>query len=630
MTNTNSTSQIRNEKKDINVVENRRIPSSPPPFISNDIQEATSPFDFETFERAKEDSFIELHSDSIGNETSTPSDKTSERALLGWDLNVPHLNETKRDIRELRREHRNSKVVRMEAISEDTIIVDAHTTHPSSSQQPSSTRMSSENPRSQNLRNSVRKINSSARITRAGTFGSRSSRGDLSNDLRPSSQAPSSHDFAMSSGKSGIDSSQNVNTATSASRDGYSSEDSLSAGSDIPAVAIPKLVLPRPTFDGENLSVSPSNVHPAKFRKSSVQRKGGPGSTTDPVLRSFGAVEDEDTEWVPEEDGKATNHGGMRPTPTSNKIPMDYLLSRQPIPNRTPKNHDDFQKSTKGSSSNNNNQEPLDMVPEEWPLKNKEPLTGINTIPIKRKAVDKGTYAIDTIYPRESNPHLKSTEPYHPLYNEFSTMERRSIQPKPKPKLKLKRKSIPELEKGEKVWAYKGVIAFGTREYAGESRQCYLIEWEEPWAPTWQPKGKTDKPLKDDWQRKKEFWDMQSRTKHGKKLAKEKKAEKILFEEDDCYLVDYTTNVRPEWVKKTDVNEGLTRKFIQRKRKWRHENSGLGDAELGEEEEEKEEVEEEEEEEEEAENPADGIESDVAMDGGSSDDERDLMAKRVE
>ncbi|CAD6445309.1 0b28bfcb-800c-4637-8c6b-5a615c40c18e [Sclerotinia trifoliorum] len=631
-TDTNTTSQIRNEKNDINVVKNRRISSSPSSFIFNDIQEIPDSFDFETFERAQENPFIKSQSDSMGNGPSTHGEKTSERALLGWDLNVLHSNETKRDIRELRREHRNSKVMKMESISEDTIIVDAHTTLPTSSQQLSPAKTSSEIPRRQDSRNPMRKINSRAGITRAGTFGSKSSRGDLSNDLGLSSQAQSSHEFAMSSEKSGIDSSQDVNTATDASRDGYSSEDSLSPGSDIPAVAIKKRVLPPPNFDGENSSVSASNVRPAKFRNSSAQLKGDSGSTPNPVLRSSRAVEDEDMEWISEEDTEAANRGHMRPTPAANKIPMDYSKSRRPIRNRTPRNYGDSQKSVKRSSSNsNNNQELLDMDPAEWQLNNKESSTGSNTIPIHRNAVGKGTHGNDKINPCESNPHLKGTGPHHPLYNELSTMRRQSIQPKPDPILKLKRKPIPELENGEKVWAYKAVIAFGMRKFADASKQCYLIEWKEPWGPTWQPKGLTDRPLRDDWQKKKKLWDMQSRTKVGKKLTKEKKAEKILFEEDGYYLVDYTTDLRPEWIKKADVTEELTREFLQRKRKWRYEGHGLQSeyAEIGneeeEEEEEEEEMEEEEEEgeeaEEEEENPSNGVQSDV--DGGSSNDEQD-------
>ncbi|APA12178.1 hypothetical protein sscle_09g069480 [Sclerotinia sclerotiorum 1980 UF-70] len=603
-TNTNNVSKTRNEKNDINIVEKTgRIPSSPPSFIFNNIQEDPNSFDHKTFERAQEDPFIKLHSGSMGNETSTPSDKTSERDLLGWNLNVRHSNETKRDIRELRREHRNSKVMKMEEISEDTIVVDAQTTQPTSSQQSSPAKTSSKIPRRQDSRNYIRKINSRARITRAGTFGSRSSQGDLSKDSRLSSQARSFQDFAMSSEKSGVDSSQNFNTATAASRDGYSSEGSLSAGSDIPAVATKKRVVPRPNFDGENSSVIPSNIRPAKFRKSSVQSKGDFGSTLNLIWRFLMVVDDEDMEWIPEEDGEAANHGHMKPIPAANKIPMDDSKSRRPIRNRTSRNYDDSQKIAKGSSSNNKSQEAINMVPEEWQLIEKEPLARVDTMPPKRKAVDKGTHGNDKINPRESNPHLRSTEPHHPLYDEYSTMGCQSIQPKSDPKLKLKRKPIPELENGEKVWDYKGVIAFGTRKHADAWRQCYLIEWKDPWAPTWQLKSEADKSLRDDWQKKKEVWDMQSKTKDGKKLAKEKKAEKILFEDGDFYLVDYTTDLKPEWVKKADVDEELTREFIQRKSKWRYEDNGsqLEDAEIGDEEEEKEEGEEEEEAEEEVE-----------------------------
>lgn len=593
-----------------------RVPSLPA--ASTHIPENTDFFDFEAFERAQEDTNTTLQTQTNFTRQSIPisSARGIERTLFGWDLDLeeeeekdinPHFHSAKRDIRELRGSYRNSTLMRMEAISEDigdTIIVDSsHTMHSPPSKSSSRPRIARKISQKLSPKNSIRKIISGARITRAGTFGRRSSSGEISNSSRFSLQSrPSSH-FTMVNRKSSIEGSQNISIDSSVSRDGYSSEGSLSAGSDIPAVAVPKGARPvspavatpkrvRPVSSvvAEHSRLGSSNLHPNKVQKSSDRQrrdKGGLMTSPDLVMPYAVTAEDHNMEESSGDDEiltrKRTKAGS---SPPSNNIPRSYLRTRQPIQSQTPKG-DDFQNSVKLKTLRNN-KEPISIVDEEWPLKNKEPLPEPNTIErsVQRTTVDKGTDATDFTNPTASNPHAKTTKPYHPVYDESIMVRRPSLlRHVSKPTLTQERKlSIPKLKKGEKVWAYKGVIAFGTREYEGKSKHCYLIEWEDPWAPTWQLKDQTDKPLKDDWARKKEAWDAQLRTKEGKKLMKEKKMKRILWEEEEKYLVEWTKDLRPEWVKKEEVGKNAVREFERRKRGWKFAVDGGEDAKDGEEE----------------------------------------------
>ncbi|KAI9642765.1 hypothetical protein NHQ30_008497 [Ciborinia camelliae] len=575
------TSRIEVEKDDINIVGKSRIPSLP--LASTHIEEQNSNnFDIETFELEQSDTTLQTQSTFAGNKASIPTER-SERAPFGWDLNErmnTQLYVKKEDIQELRG-HRNSAEMtpRMEEISEDTIIVDSNPIQSTQSQPPLPSKMTKEIPRSRN--NPVRRINSSAKITRKGTFGTRpSSRGDIQNDSVPSLSSQPSHNLSKGPKTSGKNINKiNIGTSNSDDRDGYSSDDSLSAGSDIPAIATKKRVVPAPTM-------TPSNTHPNKRQKSSDHHRswnGDPGLSSVPVVRSFVAEEDKYMERSLDGYSRVESlRAETGPLSRSNNPTLDHGETMKPIPISIPKSR--FEMMVKRNSSPKNKELSIDMVPEEWPLKNKGQLTRPGENLIQRNVADKGTYHIDTTYPEKTNSHSNRTESYHPIYNEF-TMGRR-----PKAKAEAEPKPVPDLKEEEKVWSFKGVIAFEIREYDGQNKHCYLIEWEEPWAPTWQWKSETDEVLKKDWKKNYDFWNNQLKTKAGRNLAKDKKIEKILFDEKDTYLVKFTSNLRPEWVKTTEVDKALVRDFERRKKKWRYEDDSLGEVDIEDKSEEEEEA----------------------------------------
>lgn len=194
--------------------------------------------------------------------------------------------------------------------------------------------------------------------------------------------------------------------------------------------------------------------------------------------------------------------------------------------------------------------------------------------------------------PIEITSRLKRPKSNHAIHEKYLPSPQRSL-PKAKSKSKLKSKPIhtpnlkprskPKETEQEKEWPCHGIIASGFRECQNKSRLCYLIEWKENWAPTWQQKDDTKEELIGEWKEKCEAWKAhektQGGTREGRRLEKEKrerrkkerKAEGILFDEDGSFLMGYGRDLRPEWVKMEELEgtmwgEGLIEEY--REKKW--------------------------------------------------------------
>ncbi|QSZ32057.1 hypothetical protein DSL72_001626 [Monilinia vaccinii-corymbosi] len=566
--NTKNTSRIKSEREDIIVEQRPQRLSSP--LTCNPIQKNPTNFDFEIFGQEQSDKKTSLQIQNISSKNTTPlsSKRVRERTLSGGHSNTemdPHSHERIRDRREPRGEKRNSVATEMEmemeemgenntttngdaeelqreniasmstgmeAVSEDAK-VNARATHLTSSQPATPLKESREIPRSQDQNNSGRKIHSRAGIPRMNTFGTRPWSGDISMGSGSSSPAQPSHNFAMGSRRPGINNRHMAGTETSASRDGYSSDDSLSAGSDIPAIAKPK----PPTLTAKNLNMTPLTPRrPTKFQKSS----GG---------------------------AKVAGHWAEAGPSRRSNDPLDHGKKNQASSKSIPKAQ--HEKTLAKANTSMRGTASLHRVPEEWPLKNKEPLADIGSPDSQRRVAGKRTIA-DTADPIDQNSHSDSTELHRPKSDpcKMGRQPRKpESQPKPKP--------IPELEEEEEeqeVWLYKRVIASGVRQYNGESKDCHLVEWEGDWEPTWEPKRQNEQ-MKSEWKRKCDFWKAQSKTQAGKTLTAEKKIERVLFDEKawrrHTFLVQYTSDLRPEWVKSSEVDDQLMKDFLERKKMWR-------------------------------------------------------------
>ncbi|RAL65447.1 hypothetical protein DID88_001014 [Monilinia fructigena] len=535
--NTNDTSRVKNERESVLVAQTPQRLSSP--LISNHIQQDSSTVDFKTSGQQQSDTnILQEQSDPNKKIASISTERTKERTLFDWDLNTgmdPHSHERKRNMQEMREGHRNSAVmgmeeveedkpmtrrgirelrrgnrrsisVVMEAISED-VSVNSHTIHSASSKSSTTSKKSGEEPQSQHQNRSARRIASSAQITRKGTFGTGSLREDILISSELSSPDPLSQNPTMSPGIPGMNSSRNTGTSTPVSRDGYSSEDSLSAGSDIPAIA-------RPKPHNSTAKYLDSSLPTARRAKKFQRTLGG--------MKVAGS-------WA--EAGPSIRRKG-------------FLKKKASI----------------------------DMVTEEWPLKNEQPFTCIGTIAVQRKSKGKGTVA-DTIDPMERYSSLNSPEP-HPASKHYSTgWKARKLESMPESK------SILNSKNEEKAWTYKGIVAAGVRNYDGEFKQSYLVEWEGDWAPTWVQKSFTEAPMMAKWEQKCKIWKAQSRTDAGRRLKREKKIERILFDEipkGKYLLVQYTSDLRPEWVTKSKVDDGIMKEFLEREKTWRYWDGGHG------------------------------------------------------
>ncbi|KAB8300902.1 hypothetical protein EYC80_002828 [Monilinia laxa] len=558
--NANDTLRVKNERGSVSVAQTpQRLLS---PLISNHIQQDSSTVEFKTSEQQQSDkNTLQEKSDPTKKITSITTERVKERTLFDWDLNTgmdSHSHERKKNMQEMRKRHRNSTVmgmegmegdksmtkgeirelrrgnrrsisVVMEVISED-VSVDSHTIHSASSKSSTTSKKSCEEPQSQHQGRSARRIASSARITRKGTFGTGSLREDIFISSESSSPALPSQDPTMSPGQSGMNSSRNASTNTSISRDGYSSEDSLSAGSDIPAIAKPKPHNPTDKYLNSSL---PSSRRPKKFQKTSGRMKAA-GS------------------WAETE-----------PSDKGNDLILDYGRTRQPIITTISKARPEKMLEERDVLRNKAS---INIVPEEWPLKNEEPFNDIGTIAVQRKGKGKGTIA-DTM-PLEKYSPLDGNEP-----DPISKSQKAR-----KPEAKPESKSIVKSKNEEKAWIYKGIVAAGVRNYDGEFKQSYLVEWEGDWAPTWQQKGFIGGPMMAQWEKKCKFWKAESRTEAGRRLKREKKIERVLFDEipkGKYLLVQYTSDLRPEWVTKSKVDDATMKEFLERKKTWRYWGGGL-------------------------------------------------------
>ncbi|KAA8571452.1 hypothetical protein EYC84_001452 [Monilinia fructicola] len=550
--------RVKNERESVLGAQPAQGLSSP--LTCNRIQRNSSAIECETPEQQASDTdTLQEQSGPSAKITPISTERTSERPLFDWDLNTAmdprwferkrsmqamrqghqdsavtgveetgeDSNMTKRDIREVRRGQRRSIPVVMEAISED-VSVDPHTIHSKSTKASPTPKKSSEVLQGQYQDRSAQRIASSAKITRKGTFGTAPLREDIFVSPEPSSPAQPSPNLNMNPGRSGMRGSQNAGPSTSASRDGYSSEDSLSAGSDIPAIAKPKPH--HPTAKDSNSGL-PTPRRPKKFQKTLGGTK---------VAGDWDAVGAR---------GKSTD------------AIVDYGRTRQPV--RTTSSQARLEKMAKETDVVKSKAS-IDMVPEEWPLKNDEPFANFGTLAVQSKDGGKGIVA-ETLLPMERHSPLDRTEPAP------GPQGRKTRKPESKPVLKCTDE--------EKAWSYEGVVAAGLRDYDGEFKQSYLVEWKGDWAPTWQQKRGTEGPMAAEWEQKCKFWKAQSRTGAGKKLAREKKIERILFDEmpkGECFLVQYTSDLRPEWVKRSRVDDGIMREFLERKKTWRYWGGGLG------------------------------------------------------
>lgn len=255
----------------------------------------------------------------------------------------------------------------METISED-ITTDPH--FPKLSTMTPQRDISSEQTRSRNRNNSIRKIASRAKITRAGTFGSRSSREDIPTNSELDQHVQLASNSAMGT-RSWVFNDVD-NKGIEASRDGYSSEDSLSAGSDIPAEVMPKRCLP-PTVDNKDfdfgLGNPSSRLHPNKSRRwlAHARLSKGTDSAFSDVDEDTIVVEIPDTEKSLKRDLKvaehlAENESGSRRKSKTPALDVVEGLSQISVPRAYPekKMHENRVK----------NRISLETFPEEWPFKN--------------------------------------------------------------------------------------------------------------------------------------------------------------------------------------------------------------------------------------------------------------------
>ncbi|CCD45101.1 hypothetical protein BofuT4_P008180.1 [Botrytis cinerea T4] len=151
---------------------------------------------------------------------------------------------------------------------------------------------------------------------------------------------------------------------------------------------------------------------------------------------------------------------------------------------------------------------------------------------------------------------------------------------------------IPEKKnKNEILYPFKSVLALSTRLYNNIPKQCYLIEWEDPWAPTWQVKSETDGVVGEVWRGDKKRWEQgvgeRGRMKRIVWEEEEEEEEEEDEEEEDNikekenrnrkgkegkegrYLVQWEKDSRPEWVEKREVSAKLVGEFERRRGGWR-------------------------------------------------------------
>ncbi|TEY25742.1 hypothetical protein BOTCAL_1270g00010 [Botryotinia calthae] len=524
--------------------------------------------------------------------------------------------------------------------------------------------------------NSERKITSTARIARKGTFGEvfREKSADLRDEKRASLQSQSFPSRAStmrdSDGRGRAEGTRYVDTGTSTRsltfREEYSSEDNLSADEYIPAVPVAGAVRKRGVIreaqgmsegwgegDGDfgvgedgNLYFEGLGMGMGVGRKKSRRNEDDCGYRScmgkereeiyfGSQMSSFvGTVNyDKDTEEVDEElRDMDTNFNidilgrGKIPDPRTNakstknsRIPIEYLKSRRPIPKKTisrdtTSDYFENDEDTRGCENEMNKEELSDLVSAEG-VKNNGSGSGLgiqrDVDMVRRDMNEKGRHkeVVDRTYfgTSESDlPFPTITIGFPSRIDEIPQMgdaahlsqsKRISTLPLSPPPFTLTSDleieseiEIPEKKNNNEIlYSFKSVLALCTRVYNNIPKQCYLIEWEDPWAPTWQVKSETDGVVGEVWRGNMKRWERGVRERG--------RMERIVWEEEEeeeedgvegkgnrkgkgkegkegRYLIEWEKDSKPEWVEKREVSAKLVREFERRRGGWRFVDEG--------------------------------------------------------